>query len=78
MFYKGYYENLWPKIFFVFFFIFVRLNSHKVVVFCGWYLIHTSGEYTLFLRNISDLNRAQILTTCKSKCFLRVSYFSTN
>ena len=41
----SHYEDFQPKVFFIFF-IFVRTNSPKVVVFCGWSL--NKGYYGVF------------------------------
>ena len=53
MFYKGYHEDFWPKIFFIFF-IFVRINSHEVVVFCGWSLKFLAVDYGQYLFSIDN------------------------
>ena len=64
MFYQAYYKDFQPKIYFNFF-IFVRTNSHKVVVFCGWSL--NISEYKLI-----PSNRSFVLTLVKEKLCFRV------
>ena len=66
MFYQAYYKDFQPKIYFNFF-IFVRTNSHKVVVFCGWSL--NISEYKLI-----PSNRSFVLTLMVKELFSRVHY----
>ena len=50
--YKGCYEDFQLKVFFIFL-IFVRTNSHKVVVFCGWSLTLKFFIFFIFVRTNS-------------------------